>query len=107
MRPTPKQDLYLGRYGGSDTHRFHGKLDELRISSAVREFHGAPTTPYVGDEPDTVALYHFDERADGVTTPNAVPDSPLHARMRIPGDNRLSGSMPEFGRALRIGSERK
>lgn len=107
MRPTPEQDLYLGRYGGSDTHRFYGKLDELRISSAVREFRGAPTRPYVGDEPNTVALYHFDERADEVTTPNAVPDSLLRACMRIPGENRLTESMPEFGRALRIGPERR
>ncbi|MBT4818977.1 MAG: hypothetical protein HON70_24930, partial [Lentisphaerae bacterium] len=102
LRPTPDQDLYLGRYGGADMHPFYGKLDELRFSATAREFDGPPDKPYSGDDPETVALYHFDERDDDATTPNAVQGSPLQSRLRVPDDRPLSESRPGFGRALTI-----
>ena len=101
LRRTPDQDLFLGRYGGYGSHVFHGKLDELRLTAAALEFEAPPEKPYTGREPNTVALYHFDDLIDGATAPNATPDSRLRSRLRVPGDDSLSESMPGFGRALR------
>jgi hypothetical protein len=105
MRRTPDQDLLLGRYGDGGSRRFYGKLDELRLTAAALAFDAPPTEPYTGREPDTVALYHFDELIDGSTVPNAVPHSRLRSRLRVAGDDRLSESMPGFGSALNVAKE--
>jgi hypothetical protein len=103
MRSTPDQDLVLGAYGDrSVSSEFYGKLDELRLTAAVLEFDAPPAKPYTGREPDTVALYHFDQLADGATMPNGAAATPLKARMSVPVGDHLGESMPGFGRALRM-----
>jgi hypothetical protein len=103
IRCTPDQDLILGAYGdGSVTSEFHGKLDELRFTAAALEFGAPPAKPYTGREPDTVALYHFDQLVDGTTMPNGAAATPLQSRMSFPAGDRLGESTPGFGRALRM-----
>src|SRR5690606_27586255 len=60
IRINRDQELYLGRYGGADAHRFPGMIDELRIVGEAIDFTGRPEKPYLGTEAHTVALYHFD-----------------------------------------------
>lgn len=52
-------DLMLGSYaGGGQEARM--MVDELRISSLPQTFSAAPQEPYTGQEPGTLALFHFD-----------------------------------------------
>jgi hypothetical protein len=50
---------------GSNFPSFNGFIDELRISDAVQYPNGSTftprTLPFLGTEPNTAALYHFDE----------------------------------------------
>ena len=59
MRFHPKWGFYIGRK--KDAGRFHGIIDEVRISNIAR--YTADFTPQKRFEPDehTMALYHFDE----------------------------------------------
>jgi hypothetical protein len=101
IRATPDQALFLGRYGGSDTALFRGRIDELRLTAAALEFEGPPRKPYSGRERSTLALYHFDELIDeGSVAPNAARKSKLRSPLRIPGEGCLGESLPGFGRAL-------
>ena len=102
LNPTPNQDLFIGRYGGSDSTVFEGMIDELRITADALTFDGVPTQPYSGLEPNTLALYHFDELNDGMLV-NAVGGLIQDAMLLAGGDQALVGSASGFGNALNIG----
>lgn len=97
------QDLYLGRYGGSDSHRFPGRIDELRLTADALEFSVPPGRPYTGNEIGTEFLYHFDRLLH--------ESSLLEERGLARADARLLGSpagvfadgpSPGFGRSLQL-----
>lgn len=102
LNPTPNQDLFIGRYGGSDAFVFEGLIDELRMTADALTFDGVPTQPYTGLEPGTVALYHFDNLMDGELA-NAVGGTIQDALLLAGGDQALIGSIPGFGEALNVG----
>ncbi len=72
---------------GPEYPSFRGWLDEVRISRIIR-YRGAftpPTAPFTPD-PDTVALYHFNEGA-GVTVRDSsgAPGGPSDGALRVGG----------------------
>ncbi|WP_448543686.1 LamG-like jellyroll fold domain-containing protein [Roseiflexus sp.] len=72
---------------GPEYPSFRGWIDEVRISRIIR-YRGAftpPTAPFTPD-PDTVALYHFNEGA-GVTVRDSsgAPDGPSDGALRVGG----------------------
>jgi hypothetical protein len=101
-RMNPNQELFVGRYGGRGYMTlFEGKMDELRLSNVARVFSSPPTKPYTGNEPGTVALYHFDRVEDD----NKIADAAARHKFPILLQNRykdsnLSPGMPGFGKAL-------
>lgn len=103
LRINPDQDLVIGRYGGSAMSYAEGLLDELRISTVARVYTEAPRAPYVGSEPGTLALYHFDALTDGATCANSASGSVLRAALTGMDGSRLEESLPGFGNALRLG----
>jgi hypothetical protein len=103
LRSNPEQDLVIGRYGGSAVGYAEAMLDELRISAAARTFTAAPSAPYTGTEPGTLALYPFDALTDGATCANSVPHSVLRVALTGLDASRIEESMPGFGNALRLG----
>ena len=102
LNPTPEQDLFIGRYGGSDSFVFEGMIDELRITADALSFTGVPTQPYSGSEPGVLALYHFDEIIDGELV-NAAGGAIQDALLQAGGDQAMAGSLTGFGNALNIG----
>jgi Concanavalin A-like lectin/glucanases superfamily len=100
IRPTPGQDLYLGRYGGQDSHQFDGRIDELRITADALTFTSPPTRPYLGDEPHTIGLYHFNEIGPTFVVINAADPLRLPLKVIGGGDGLLVDSVPGFGRAF-------
>lgn len=97
------QDLYIGRYGGMNMAVFNGLIDELRLSDAVIDFRSPPTHPYSGEEPHTVALYHFDAL---INTRQFKDDTPAgkHPAHLLNGASEevQRDSLPGFGSALNI-----
>ncbi|MCS6840580.1 MAG: LamG domain-containing protein [Roseiflexus sp.] len=72
---------------GPEYPSFHGWIDEVRISRVVRyrEAFVPPTTPFAPD-PDTVALYHFNEGAGtAVSDASGAPGGPSDGFLRIGG----------------------
>jgi hypothetical protein len=72
---------------GPEYPSFRGWIDEVRISRIIR-YRGAftpPTAPFTPD-PDTVALYHFNEGA-GVTVRDSsgAPGGPSDGALRVGG----------------------
>ncbi len=57
---TPYTNLFIG--GDSVSYKFHGEIDEVRVSDVARYTSNfdVPTTVFVTDG-NTVGLYHFDE----------------------------------------------
>lgn len=102
LNPTPEQDLFIGRYGGADFLIYEGLIDELKITADALTFNSAPTQPYTGLEPDTLALYHFDELVDGSLL-NAVGGTIQDASLLAGGEQALVDGPLGFGRALNIG----
>ena len=103
LRSNPDQDLVLGRYAGASTGDCQGLLDVLRISTSALSFEGVPGAPYKGEEPGTLALYHFDALADGETCANSAPRSALRAALTGMDGARLREGPSGFGKALRLG----
>ncbi|HPO36778.1 MAG TPA: hypothetical protein PL176_02110 [Kiritimatiellia bacterium] len=103
LRSNPDQDLVIGRYAGSAMSFASGLLDELRISTVARTFEGAPRAPYTGQEPGTLALYHFDALTDGSTCANSVPASRLRSALKGLDAAALEEGQMGFGHALRLG----
>jgi concanavalin A-like lectin/glucanase superfamily protein len=103
LNPTPDQDLFIGRYGGSDFMVFEGMIDELRITADALTFNGAPSQPYTGLEPNTLALYHFDSVSAESELLNAVGGTIQDASLLAGGQQALEESLPGFGNALNIG----
>jgi len=72
IRFTEVEKFFLGaavsRDGRSLTRFFHGGLDEFRISKSVRYATTFTPEPVFQNDPDTVALYHFDEGQGDVLT---------------------------------------
>jgi hypothetical protein len=103
MRMNRDQDLYIGRYGGADSQRFPGLIDELRITSAALQFTAPPAGPYTGREPGTERLYHFDQFVDERWLPEARADKHLAARiLGSPAGLLTDGPSPAFAHALRL-----
>ncbi|WP_432799577.1 LamG-like jellyroll fold domain-containing protein [Poriferisphaera sp. WC338] len=102
LNSTPDQDLFVGRYGGFDGLVFDGQIDELRITADALIFDGVPQQPYTGTEPDTIALYHFDEIVDGEFV-NSAEGSIEDAFLLAGGDQAHMDSQHGFGKALNIG----
>lgn len=79
---------------------FDGKMDELRLSNVARVFNSIPQKPYTGQEPGTIALYHF----DNVENLNMIQDAVGHSFPIFLLNNKknanLSKSMPGFDNAL-------
>jgi hypothetical protein len=80
-----------------------GLLDELRISTVARTFDAVPRAPYTGQEPGTLALYHFDALTDGSTCANSVPASRLRSALKGLDAAALEEGQMGFGHALRLG----
>jgi hypothetical protein len=102
LRRNRDQDLYLGRYGGSDSQRFSGLIDELRFTAATLEFTAPPSCPYGGTEPDTVALYHFDAWLNDRTLPEARGAAGAAARQVGSSAEVLAPGAAGFGLALKL-----
>ena len=100
IRPTPGQDLYLGRYGGQDSNQFDGMIDELRITADALDYTGPPTQPYSGEEPGTVGLYHFDSIGPTFVVKNTADPLHMHIKVLGGGDSLLVDTVPGFGRAF-------
>lgn len=49
-----------GRFDPADTY-FHGQITEVRLSQAARYTQDFKPETYLPNEPDTIALFHFDE----------------------------------------------
>lgn len=94
-----KQPLYFGRYGSAPIHQWSGMIDELRIVADALMFNAPPQKPYeVGDHPNTIALYHFDE-LDGGIIRNVAGDS-LSIHVINPRDGILLPGRAGYGNAL-------
>lgn len=100
MRPTPGQDLYLGRYGGQDSHQFDGMIDELRITGEALTFSTKPSHPYTGHEPNTIGLYHFDQVGPTFVVTNSSDPVRLPLKVVGGGDSLLVDSLPAYNRAF-------
>lgn len=67
---------------------YAGLMDEVRLSRVIR-YHAdftPPSAPFPDDDPDTLALYHFDE-GSGTAIVDAMNN-------RSPGELRVGGSPP-------------
>lgn len=58
LNRNPHVDVVIGSYNYGN-QELRALVDELRITSS-NQFNGVPSQPYTGDEPGTLALFHFD-----------------------------------------------
>lgn len=103
IRMNRKQDLFVGRYGGTDSHRFPGAIDEVRFTADALVFASPPSKPYSGREPHIELLYHFDELC-GQSVFGEAHDLPNSALQLIGSPNGVltTGPRPEFGHAFNL-----
>ena len=102
LQVNPKQDLYIGVYGGYDQHFFRGLIDEVRLTAEALRFDAAPTKPYRGKGSSTVALYHFEHQLPNGVIQDAAAAG-RHPLRLLDGDlPALAPSKPGFGMALRL-----
>ena len=101
IRRTPGA-LYFAQYGNrSAIRRLDGAIDEVRIADVPLRVDRVPAAPYRGDEPATVARWHFDKVSDTEAIfRNASKTAGLDGRFQNPMPEKLQPSMPDFGRAL-------
>ena len=104
IRVNPSIDLWIGRYGGYAAVPFVGAIDEVRLSTVARTFTAPPQAPYDGRDPDTLALWHFDEVTKDGTTSDASGEPTHNGTVSGMHASTLKSSMPGFGRAIDIGS---
>jgi len=102
-RVNSSQDLYIGRYGGQNSHVFDGMIDELRISADALDFNSPPTSPYRDGEPNTICLFHFDNLTIG-DAPRFPNNSGQNGSAKLlgGGEEVLTKSLPCFGKAFSL-----
>ena len=98
---TPSTDSYVGAANHPNSY-FNGAIDEVRISKVARYTSNftPPSTPFTTD-PNTVALYHFDD-GSGLTTSDASGNGNtltlISVQAWVAGNNtRMAGSALNFG----------
>ena len=97
---TPSTDSYVGAANHANSY-FNGAIDEVRISKVARYTSNftPPSTPFTTD-PNTVALYHFDD-GSGLTTSDASGNGNTLTLVSAPGwvagnNTRMAGSALKF-----------
>ncbi len=100
IRMTPKQNVFIGRYGGMDMCNFDGMLDELRFTANALEFTKPPDRPYTGNEPDLLALYHLDHVNTGGFVSCDAGTLSRNMRLQSHSASPLSASKEGFQKAL-------
>ena len=97
VHATPGLELWLGRYGGSGTQVFQGRIDELHLHTGT-EILGSTKRPSIPG-PGTLILCHFDRLEDD----SRLPALPPPREVFLMGNGGLAESLPGFGKALPTG----
>ena len=107
LQVNPSVNLYIGRYGGSNTMFFDGMIDELIIWNKAKSFETVPDRPYTKEElKEAVAAFNFDNADNGILINLATIGNPgkiLQSNGNTDRNYQLSESTAEFGKALKIG----
>ncbi|MDD2629624.1 MAG: hypothetical protein PHV61_05575, partial [Limnochordia bacterium] len=100
LRVNSHINLFLGRYGGYDSHVLQGVIDDVVISSEVLSPVDLMVSPHIPNS-NTVLYMDFEELIDGKLQ-NWSPKG-ISGAVAIADEKTLVGSVDGFGRALRIG----